>query len=234
MLFQDEALYKCHLLLIDDPALKLSRGLMWIWLSLSSAESDGVNRSICTELFCIDVYISQTVHTEANYHYPALLAARSKRPQWTGPWPHGLYTEESWKYVATLYLHVIRLTSVLRALCHGTRLRWFASVLSWSISQEIWGAWRTTSLSELFQNLETTDATMPVQQPTGGRSSCCWSHYTSGCQSGGVPSSSGSAPWGPLQHKRSNTPGPCASSHQNISRKVTEAWKGVPHHHRAV
>ena len=71
---QDKALYNCRLLLIEDPALELSPGLMWRCRNLSSIESDGVNRSTCTELFG-SVCISWTVYTEANYPY---LAARSK------------------------------------------------------------------------------------------------------------------------------------------------------------
>ena len=67
---QGEVLYKCRLLLIEDPPLKLSPGSMWRCLGLSSIESDGVNRSTCTELSC-SVYISWTMHTKANYPYPA-------------------------------------------------------------------------------------------------------------------------------------------------------------------
>ena len=55
---QDKALYKCRLLLIEDPVLELSPGSMWQCCSLSSLESDGVSRSMCTELFCSGVYIS--------------------------------------------------------------------------------------------------------------------------------------------------------------------------------
>ena len=58
----DEALYKCGLLLLEDPALKLSPGSMWWCRSLSSAESEGVNRSTCTELFCSGVYFLDSVH----------------------------------------------------------------------------------------------------------------------------------------------------------------------------
>ena len=39
---EDEALYKCRLLLIEDPALELNPGLMWRCRILSSIESDGV------------------------------------------------------------------------------------------------------------------------------------------------------------------------------------------------
>ena len=68
-----------HLLLIEDPALKLSRGSMWQYCSLSSIESDGVNRSRCTEVFCSGVHISWTVYTEGIYPYPVVPAAHLQR-----------------------------------------------------------------------------------------------------------------------------------------------------------
>ena len=55
---QDEALYKCRLLLMEEPTLELSPSSMWQWSSLSFVESDRVNRSTCAEFFCSVVYIS--------------------------------------------------------------------------------------------------------------------------------------------------------------------------------
>ena len=51
-----------RLLLNEDPALELSPGSMWWCCSLSFVDSDGVNKSMCTEVFCSGVYFLDSVH----------------------------------------------------------------------------------------------------------------------------------------------------------------------------
>ena len=57
--------------LIEDPALEL-----WWCRSLSSVEGDGVNISICAENLLF--FISWTMHTKADYLYPAAHLQRAK------------------------------------------------------------------------------------------------------------------------------------------------------------
>ena len=105
---QDEALFKCRLLLIEDPALKLSPSSMWWCRSLSFVESDAVNRSTCMDILCSGVCISQTMYAEADYPYPA---ACNKRPLWG--------SREGSGYVAVLISRLCMLTLRRQGLCSG-------------------------------------------------------------------------------------------------------------------
>ena len=72
---RDDLIYRCFLVPIKNLALELSPGLMWWCISFPSVGSDGVNRSICTELLCSRVYYLDSV--KDNYPYPVACKKRS-------------------------------------------------------------------------------------------------------------------------------------------------------------